>query len=376
MTTIVDGQAGITFNDASVQGTAGYTGFRNRIINGAMQIDQRNAGASVTATSSGIFPVDRFRTGGSSFGQTFTLQQVSDAPSGFVNSLKVTVSTAVASPGATAESSISQLIEGYNSYDFLWGTGSAKTVTLSFWVKSSIAGTYSVALSNSDTTSYLALYTISAANQWQYQTVTVPGSNVGVWASTNSTGVRIDWNLGSGSNYLASAGSWLVTSSGNYYISTAGTVQLVQTVNATLQITGAQLEVGGVATAFERRLYNVELAMCQRYYYQQSANTPIVGQTAFFSIPFNLPVTMRTSPSVGYPYTDATFTSSGTVPSGQWGIQYVGVSAASKTGTVAFSYATPTANSGMIYTTGATWSQTTNWLQSTNLAAVTFSAEL
>lgn len=307
MTTIVDGQAGITFNDASVQGTAGYTGFRNRIINGAMVIDQRNAGAAVTATSNGAFPVDRFRTGGSSFGQTLSLQQVSDAPSGLVSSLKVTVSVAVPSPGATAQCAISHLIEGYNTVDFAWGTGSAKTVTLSFWVKASIAGTYSVTVSNNDTTSYIAQYTVSTANQWQYQSIAIPGSSTGVWATTNGTGVRLDWNLGTGANYTSSAGSWLTASSGNYYLNAAGTVQLVQTTSATWQITSAQLELGGVATPFERRQFGTELALCQRYYTKLSSNssyTPFgtghgVTSTSFRTM-FNLPVPMRAAQTVSY----------------------------------------------------------------------------
>ena len=372
MTTIVDGQAGITFNDASTQGTAGYTGFRNRIINGAMVIDQRNAGAAITPSST-QYTVDRWNFA-NNVASKITLQQNKGAvtpPVGFANYLGATTSTAY-SVGVNDYLTLYQAIEGYNTVDFAWGTGTAKTVTLSFWVYSSIAGVFGGSLQGITSTyrSYPFLYNINAANTWQFISIVVPGDTgapAGGWNTTNGYGCIVWLGLGVGTTFSGSAGSW---ASANY-VSAVGATSMVATQGANFYVTGLQLEVGVIATPFERRLYNVELAMCQRYYYQQSANTPIVGQTAFFSIPFNLPVTMRTSPSVGYPYTDATFTSSGSVPSGQWGIQYVGASAASKTGTVAFSYATPTANSGMIYTTGATWSQTTNWLQSTNLAAVT-----
>jgi hypothetical protein len=233
---------------------------RNKIINGAMVIDQRNAGAAVT--TGGAFPVDRFQIGFSTDG-AYSAQRSTNAPSGFSNSMLFTTTTADASLSASQYAAILQNIEGFNTADFAWGTASAKAVTFSFWVQSSLTGTFGGSVRNgSFNRSYPFTYSISVANTWEYKTVTIPGDITGTWATDNGTGVTVFFGLGAGSSVSGTAGVW---ASANY-LSATGTVSVIGTLNATFYVTGVQLEVGSVATPFERRLYNQELAMCQRYY--------------------------------------------------------------------------------------------------------------
>jgi hypothetical protein len=246
----------ITFDDGSSI-ASGLTHFRNRIINGAMEIDQRNAGAAVT--TSGSYPVDRFAVAHSG-NPTFSLQQISDAPTGFVNSMRWTTTNAT---GAYDFSLITQTIEGTNISDLAWGSANAKTVTLSFWTKSSLTGTFGGALNNSDSTRlYPFTYTISAANTWEYKTVTITGDISGTWLTTTGRGINVRWQMGSTSTYTGTNNIWQ-TVSAKYAAS--GCVQILETLNATWQITGVQLEVGSFATTFERRPYGTEFMLCQRY---------------------------------------------------------------------------------------------------------------
>jgi hypothetical protein len=252
----------LTQVDQGLLGTyAQYTGFKNRIINGAMVIDQRNAGAAVTGD--GAYPVDRFQLRNSSDG-TVSGQQVSDAPSGFINSFKWTTTAADASLSAAQYTAVYTNIEGLNITDFAWGTASAATVTLSFWVKSSITGTFSGALANSAyDRSYPFNYTISVANTWEYKTITIPGDTSGTWLTTNGLGIRLYMSLGAGSNFTGTAGAWNAT---GRTASTTGTTSVIGTLNATWQITGVQLEKGSTATSFDYRPYTTELQLCQRYF--------------------------------------------------------------------------------------------------------------
>jgi len=236
---------------------------RNRIINGDMRIDQRNAGASVTINSAtSTYTVDRFVTKGESADGVFTVDQVTDAPAGFTNSVKITVTTADASVGASQLYIFGQVLEGFNVADLGFGTANAKTVTLSFWVRSSLTGTFGGSLKNDSTYSYPFTYTISAADTWEYKTVTITGQTAGTWATDNSAGMRLFWSLGVGSTYTTTGNAW---ASGNYFKAT-GATDVIGTNGATLYITGVQLEAGSVATSFERRPYGQELALCQRYY--------------------------------------------------------------------------------------------------------------
>jgi hypothetical protein len=239
-------------------------GTRNKIINGAMTIDQRNAGAAVTVNANAFFfPVDRFPGFGQSADGVFTLQRSATAPNGFTNSVIATVTTDDASIGATQEYGIAQNIEGFNVADLGWGAAGASAVTLSFWVRSSVTGTHSGSLSNNAyNRAYAFSYTISVADTFEYKTITIPGDTTGTWLKDSGTGIRLRWNLGTGSTYLGTAGAW-----GSSFLNGAtGSVQLISTNGATFYLTGVQLEAGDTATPFEHRSFGAELALCQRYF--------------------------------------------------------------------------------------------------------------
>jgi hypothetical protein len=260
MTMVISGSDGVTFPDSTNQFSGGAFSFKNRILNGDMRIDQRNAGAAVTTT--GSYPVDRFVSGNSTDG-AFSAQQDSSAPAGFVNSVKVTTTTADASLTGSQQLNFFQYIEGTNVSDLAWGTANAKTVTLSFWVRSSLTGTFGGAVRNSAADrAYPFTYAISAADTWEYKTVTIAGDTSGTWLTTTGTGIGLFFALGAGPDRSGTAGAWVSAN----YTSVTGATSVIGTLNATWFITGVQLEVGSVATPFERRPYGAELALCQRYY--------------------------------------------------------------------------------------------------------------
>ena len=234
---------------------------KNRIINGAMVIDQRNAGASVTPTADPTYTIDRWAVGLSQASK-FSVQQVSTAPIGFVNSLKFT-SLAATSLGASDYFTFQQSIEGFNISDLGWGTANAKTITLSFQVYSSLTGTFGGSLINGSVNrSYPFTYSIPVANTWTTISITVAGDTAGTWATNNTTGIIVMFGLGVGTSGSGTAGSW----AGTLYRSATGATSVVGTNGATFNITGVQLEVGSSATGFEYRQYGTELALCQRYY--------------------------------------------------------------------------------------------------------------
>jgi hypothetical protein len=273
---------------------------RNRIINGQMVIDQRNAGASVTPTN-GAFTLDRWVAALSQTSK-FSVQQNAGPvtpPAGFTNYLGVT-SLSAYTVGAAENFLIQQRIEGYNVADLGWGTANAKTVTLSFWVRSSLTGTFGGALRNSNSTrSYPFSYLISSANTWEQKSITVAGETTGTWLTTNGNAISVVFGLGVGPDRSGTAGAWASTN----YTSATGATSVVGTNGATFYITGVQLEVGTQATSFEYRQIQQELALCQRYYYKNTA-----GATRPFGSSFNtattsarglvpFPVTMRISPT-------------------------------------------------------------------------------
>ena len=301
-----------TYQDASGGSNAVFSGvasppnsmgFRNRIINGDMRIDQRNAGASVTVNSTTTqYAVDRIQGRGDSVG-VFTIQQSSTVPAGFSNSLAVTVTTADSSIAAGRIYFLRQNIEGYNVADFNFGSSNAKTITLSFWVRSSLTGTFAGSLANNSfNRSYPFTYTISSANTWEQKSVTVSGDQSGTWTTTNSSGLRVIWSLGAGSTFVTTANAW---ASGEYYGAT-GQTNLISTSGATFYITGVQLEAGTVASPFERRDYGRELAMCQRYYqywggtasYERIAAGYATSATAMEVFVPRFSVVMRSAPSL------------------------------------------------------------------------------
>ena len=292
----------LTQVDQGLLGTyAQYTGFKNRIINGAMVIDQRNAGASVTVNDAAKFyPVDRFFGLGQSADGVFTLQQSSTAPAGFTKSIIATVTTADASVGSTQQYYISQRLEGFNTADFAWGTASAVAVTLSFWTRSSLTGTFGGALQNdAQDRSYPFTYTISAANTWEQKTINIAAITTGTWETTSNSGVRLYFDIGMGSTYLGTAGAWASAD----YRGATGQTQIIGTNGATFYITGVQLEKGSTATSFDYRPYGTELALCQRYYYKISGtgSNPFAAGGAISTISTRVqgsfPVSLRTSPT-------------------------------------------------------------------------------
>jgi hypothetical protein len=257
----------VTVNGAAV---SGFTGFKNRIINPGMVIDQRNSGASVTQTTGTVYPVDRFYIFGSVTSK-FTAQQNAGSvtpPSGFRNYLGTTSSSAY-SVGASETYVIAQRIEGFNVADLGWGTASAATVTLSFWVRSSLTGTFGGTITHSaGNRSYPFSYAISAANTWEQKSITISGDTSGTWLTTNGSGLELYFSLGTGSTLSGTAGAW----AGSAFYSTTGATSVVGTNGATFYITGVQLERGSNATSFEFRDYGRELQLCQRYLPAFNAN--------------------------------------------------------------------------------------------------------
>ena len=336
--------------------------FRNRIINGDMRIDQRNAGASVTPTSS-AYTLDRWQAT-IAVSSKISVQQSSTAPVGFKNSLLVT-SLAATTVNANDFYLIQQKIEGYNMADLDWGTANAKTVTLSFWVRSSLTGTFGGSLGNNafDRT-YPFTYTISSADTWEQKSVTIAGDTSGTWLSTNGVGIQLTIGLGSGATYSGTAGAWAAAG----YQTATGATQVVATNGATFYITGVQLEVGSVATPFERRPFGTELALCQRYYAKMTAGT---GSETGFGMGFftsttagsffvKYPVTMRSSPTVSQSTTSANDITT-TTEAVTLGTLYAGLDSAQQRFTIG---------------SGGTANRPCIWVGTNTSAYVDFSAEL
>jgi hypothetical protein len=279
--------------------------FKNRIINGAMVISQRNGTSSVTPINS-QYVLDRFQYNHNQASK-FTTQQSTTAPAGFVNSLLVTSSSAY-SLGAGDYFAITQPIEGYNVADLGWGTANAKTVTLSAWVYSSLTGTFGGSIMNGAYNyAYPFTYSIPVANTWTQISVTIAGPTAGTWPTDNSSSVQVIFGLGVGTTYSGTAGAW----TGSLLFSATGAVSVVSTNGATFYITGVQLEVGSTASSFEYRSYGTELSLCQRYYikYNNSGATSsnqayLIGAVTSSTVggicSTNFANQMRTNPTGSY----------------------------------------------------------------------------
>ena len=321
MPVIINGDTGITqpneFNSDSTMG------FKNRIINGEMDIDQRNAGASVSVTTNGQYTLDRWQHAATQSGR-FSVQQNAGSvtpPTGFSNYLGATSSSAYAVLSSDAFD-IQQPIEGFNTADLAWGTASAQAITISFWVRSSLTGTFGGALTNSAANrSYPFSYTISAANTWEQKTVTIAGDTTGTWLTNNGIGIVVRFGLGSGSSFSGTAGSW---QAGNL-IQPTSTVSVVGTNGATFYITGVQLEKGSTATSFDFRDYGRELIMCQRYYQTNTTAIGGAGSSTAAAVSCVLMSEMRATPTAtllnGTNALDELYTAQRTVSSlgGLWG---------------------------------------------------------
>jgi hypothetical protein len=326
--------------------------FKNRIINGDMGIDQRNAGASV-ATSSGTstYTIDRWRA---IYTQTskFTVQQNAGSvtpPTGYTNYLGVTSSSAYSITSSDIFR-ILQYVEGLNCADLGWGTASASPVTLSFWVRSSLTGTFGGSFQNSgDTRSYPFTYTISSANTWEQKSVTIAGDTSGTWLTTNGRGIAVIFGLGVGSTYSGTAGAWASAD----YISATGATSVVGTNGATWYITGVQLEKGSVATSFDYLPYGTELMLCQRYY--QTAGAASCGS-------------VDGATSVTVQITEKTFVPMRASPSGSI---YSGVTAAYRSQGADFTAASPSIGNFTCNGNNSFWTQVNGFSGLTSNAVVT-----
>jgi len=312
MSVTINGTAGVTFNDASSQNTAatGF-GFKNRLINGAMVIDQRNAGASVATSTinSTVYTLDRWAYVASQASK-FTIQQTPSATetgyatrigAGFTNYLACTVgASANVTVGSADFFLLRQNIEGLNVSDLAWGTSSAKAITLSFWAYSSVTGTFGGAIGNSaNARAYPFTYSIPTANTWTQISITVAGDTSGTWLTTNGIGLKLSFSLGMGSTYSTTANAW---ASGEYYSAT-GAVTPITTNSATFYITGVQLEKGSTATSFDYRPYGTELALCQRYlpairYSGSGQNEPLSVGVAYSTTAFWQNLAFQVTPRV------------------------------------------------------------------------------
>jgi hypothetical protein len=305
-TSLALGGATLGTNNLAVTGTASISGGAyisnlggaNKIINGDMVIDQRNAGASITPTDYG-YTLDRWQTGVSQASK-FTVQQSSTVPTTGYGFSLVATSLSAYTVLAGDIFRVSQPIEGFNTVDLQWGTANAQTVTISFWVRSSLTGAFGGSVSNNaQNRSYPFSYTINAANTWEQKTVTIAGDTTGTWVgATNGVGVRVNWGLGVGSTYSGTAGAW----AGSQLYSVTSATSVVGTNGATWYVTGVKFEVGSIATPFVPDDYQVSLGKCQRYYQYLNSSTGaysiigVVGQTNnIFTVWF--PVVMRTSPT-------------------------------------------------------------------------------
>ena len=300
---------------AAAYDSGGGFSFRNRIINPGMVIDQRNAGASVTPTVDGTYTLDRYASLLSQASK-FSVQRNAGSvtpPAGFSNYYGVT-SLSAYSVGASERFAIQQGVEGFNIADLAWGTANAATVTLSFWVRSSLTGTFGGSLLNgSGALSYPFSYTISAANTWEQKTMTIAGPTTGTWASDNTGGLYLRISLGAGASVSGTAGAWVA---GNL-TSATGATSVVGTNGATFYITGVQLEKGSTATSFDVRPYTTELQLCQRYFWNPTLTLgTIVYAYAAFGSALRMPVTMRATPTLGA-------TASFTVSSGSAGVPVI-----------------------------------------------------
>ena len=300
-----------TVQSGMMDSIAQYNSFKNRIINGAMVIDQRNGGAAVTPSNTGnlTYIVDRFAHY-SNIASRLTYQQVADAPTGFKFSTRITVASQY-TPTTTDQFNYYQAIEGLNTIDLAFGSSSASTITVSFWVKASVAGTYNIFFFNAAATRWYAT-TYTATTSWAQQTVTIPGDQTGTWATDNTTGIWVGFDLGQGATNLGTTGAW----SGTQTRGSSASVKLVAQANgSTLNITGVQLEKGSTATAFDYRPYGTELQLCQRYFQNYSEprlRGAVAATTSLGRVGMPILQKMRANPTASVTGTFSVYDGSGT----------------------------------------------------------------
>ena len=302
--TITDASGGSTVSINGLTPQASNMQPFNRIINGAMTIDQRNAGAAVTVTNTTKFAADRFGLCRDTGAATCTGQQSSTVPNGeFTKSLLWTTTTG-ATAGVSDDCFIRQYVEGFNFANLGFGTATAQNFTLSFWVRSSVTGTYGVSFANSAADRcYMATYSITVANTWEFKTITVVGDTTGTWVPDAGTGLRIFWDMGSGtSRSIAASSAW----GSSYGTGLTGGVKIAANTGATFYITGVQLEAGSTASPFAHENYGDTLRKCQRYYWKNKPSTIYsyiaIGksQGSYVSLLIQYPQVMRAAPTFNF----------------------------------------------------------------------------
>ena len=274
----------------------GSLGSRNMVINGAMQVNQRGNGSLTINSSSSQFPCDRWVARGEGGSKAYTIQQVSIASSGqgVRNAIKVTSSQA-ASVSSSDIFNVRQMVEGFNIQRMNFGESGCKSMTLSFTVRSSVAGTHSGAIQNSaQNRSYPFTYTLSA-DTWTDISVTIPPITDGSsWNETNGVGVRVVFDMGSGDNFRGTAGQWNSAQDEG----ATGSVRILENNGATWEVTKVQLEVGTESTDFEHRSFGDELRLCERYHQRVGAFAGVAANTTTFQAGIELNREMRSTPSV------------------------------------------------------------------------------
>jgi len=283
-------------------------GRRNLIINGDMRIAQRGT-STLNVTTNGYFTADRWALEGGGQVAFDTSQVTSDNPDGFPCSIKVSRNSTGSTPDVAHAQILAQKIEAYNLTGLGYGTPNAKSMTISFYVKASMAGKYALNLYAQDSGNariYTHTYTVDTVGEWKKIEITVPPDSAGNFNNDNGIGMYMQWFFRAGSNYTSGTDTdkWLPWVSANYVNYAAGQCDIFSQANGYFQITGVQLELGKVATPFEHRSYAEEMALCQRYYYKSTGGVYLAGQTYAVSpsvdglrVPWNFPVTMRANPT-------------------------------------------------------------------------------
>lgn len=302
----VDTTSNVTVNSITVGGqqVSSFTGMRNRVINGAMIIDQRASG-TITASNAIVYGIDRWCNYAATTSKFTVAGTTASYPPGFTNAILITSSGANV-PASSDQYCIIHRIEGYNLMDAAYGTVTPTTYTLSFWVRSSVTGTFGVSLYTNNSKCYVSTYVVNSANTWEYKTITIPGDTATAMATNNGLALEIRFSVGQGSSGVISPSSANTWFSGNV-LQTSDCVNLMATSGATMYITGVQFERGSVATPFELRPYTTELQLCQRYYYktQQTGNATSGGIAVFQNFTASegaggarFPVRMRATPTI------------------------------------------------------------------------------
>lgn len=380
----INGKAssGANSDITSLSGLVSTFGFKNRIIGGDFTTNPWQRGTSFAGVSNtSIYAADRWvcaiATAATSAVVTITKgvdsPTASQAGSFSQHCLAQAVTTAKASLVAGDYSILLQIIEGINAASFGFGQAGTRNVTLSFWVKGAKTGIHCVSLRNgAGSRSYVAEYTISAINTWEYKVITIPVDVTGAWVYDTGPGPIVSFCLASGTTYQSTAGSW---QTGNF-LATANQVNELDTIGNNFKIALVQLEAGSVATSFDVRSVGTELVLCYRYYYQiLGQSLPAIVTTSGLAVLIKYPVIMRVSPTLNSNIIDANFSATGGATGVQWGVQVYGVVAATKTGTALITLGTYL-DYGLLIMYGCTFSVACNYLVLGPSILLTYVSEL